>query len=447
MDSSVGLLIVSILFLSIALLGALIFVMQREKTLKAHEIQLESIFDTSPTPLLVGYWQDGDYATERVNSAWIKKFQLPEQQVAGLKAGEFSWWVSAQDRARLIDQAHAGYSVEEFNVWMRRASGEEFLGSLSSQTVVVKGRQMLVIAYDDISSNFQMQAQLREFNRTLEERVERRTFALQQANLKLEETLQVLERTQQDLIQSEKLAALGSLVAGVAHELNTPIGNALMASTTLSKDIETLDEDLSIGLKRSSLEVFLTESEQSAAILQRNLERASALINSFKQVAVDRTTSQIREFNLHQVIKEAITLLQPLLKNTQHHVLLDVPEELEVTSYPGPLGQIITNLIQNSLMHAFDKQEKGLITLKASLDEGKQRIVLTVIDDGVGMNRELQKKVFDPFFTTKIGQGGTGLGLHLVHNLVTGVLGGRIQLTSAPNQGSCFKLTFPSQHQ
>lgn len=440
-----GLLIASILFLSLALLFALVFVMQREKTLKAREIQLESIFDTSPTPLLVGYWRDGDYATERVNSAWIKKFQIKEEQVAGFKAGSFSWWVSVADRTRLIDQAHAGDSVKEFNVWMRRANGEEFLGSLSSQTQLVNGRQMLVLAYDDISSDFQMQAQLRELNRTLEERVERRTSALQQANLKLEKTLQSLEKAQQDLIQSEKLAALGSLVAGVAHELNTPIGNALMAATTLSKDVEELTEALELGLRRSILEDFLSESKQSSSILQRNLERASSLINSFRQVAVDRTTSQIRPFNLHQVITEAITLLQPLLKNTRHKILLEVPEELDVTSYPGPLGQIITNLIQNSLMHAFEKKEEGLITLKAIHNEDKQQVTLTVLDNGAGMGRDLQKKVFDPFFTTKMGQGGSGLGLHLVHNLMTGVLDGRIELTSKLEQGSCFMLTFPSQ--
>ena len=439
------LLIASILFLSTALLLALLFVMQREKTLKAREIQLEAIFDTSPTPLLVGYWLDGDYATERVNSAWIQKFQIPEKQVAGFKAGEFSWWVSAEDRARLIKQAHAGLPVEEFNVWMRQANGEEFLGSLSSQTVVVSGRQMLVIAYEDISSNYQMQAQLRELNRTLEERVERRTFDLTQANTKLEETLKSLEKAQQDLIQSEKLAALGSLVAGVAHELNTPIGNALMSSTTLGNDLENLGEALQEGLRRSSLELFLNEGGQSLAILQRNLERASGLISSFRQVAVDRTTSQLREFNLHQVLVEAITLLQPLLRNTNYQILIDVPEDLEITSYPGPLGQVITNLIQNALIHAFEKQEEGLIKLKAACKGDEQLVELSVQDNGAGMSKALQKRAFDPFFTTKIGQGGTGLGLHLVHNIVTGVLGGRIQLSSELGQGSCFILTFPSQ--
>lgn len=424
---------------------ALIYVIHREQTLKAREVQLESIFDTSPTPLLVGYWQDGDYATERVNSAWIKKFQISEQQVAGFKAGEFSWWVSAQDRARLIEQAHAGQNVAEFNVWMQRANGEEFLGSLSSQTLVVRGRQMLVIAYDDISSNFKMQAQLRELNRTLEERVTRRTNALLQANSQLEETLLSLKKAQEDLIQSEKLAALGSLVAGVAHELNTPIGNALMAATTLSNDIKELEDALQQGLRRSVLEGFIDESEESSSILQRNLERAASLISSFRQVAVDRTSSQKRTFNLHQVLLEAITLLQPQLKNTQYKLQLDVPEDLEVTSYPGPLGQIITNLIQNALIHAFEQLDEGLITLQASYDLDKKLVILTVLDNGVGMDMSLQKKVFDPFFTTKMGQGGTGLGLHLVHNLVTGVLGGRIQLTSEPDLGSCFMLTFPSQ--
>ena len=440
------LLIASILFLSSALLFALLFIQQRKKKLSVSEIQLESIFDTSPTPLLVGFWREGDYATEKVNSAWIKKFQIPQEQVAGFQAGNFSWWVSPQDRARLIQQAHAGDSIQEFTVWMRRANGEEFLGSLSSQTQVVEGRQMLVIAYDDISNNYEMQAQLRELNRTLEERVERRTFALQEANLKLEKTLQSLEKAQQDLIQSEKLAALGSLVAGVAHELNTPIGTALMSATTLSKDVELLESALKEGLRRSMFETFLAESQQTTSILQRNLERASSLISSFKQVAVDRTTSHRREFNVYQVIVEAVTLLQPLLKKTSHQLVLDVPEDLKIISYPGPLGQVITNLIQNALMHAFEKQENGLITLSVSYDAVEQLVMLAVTDNGIGMEASLQKKVFDPFFTTKMGQGGSGLGLHLVHNLVTGVLGGKIKLTSSLEKGSCFMLVFPSQH-
>lgn len=440
------LLIASILLFSSASLLVLLFIQLRKRKLSVSEIQLESIFDTSPTPLLVGFWREGDYATEKVNSAWIKKFQIPQEQVAGFQAGNFSWWVSPQDRARLIQQAHAGDSIQEFVVWMRRANGEEFLGSLSSQTQIVKDRQMLVIAYDDISNSYEMQAQLRELNRTLEERVERRTFALQEANLKLEKTLQSLEKAQQDLIQSEKLAALGSLVAGVAHELNTPIGTALMSATTLSKDVELLESALKDGLRRSDFEVFLAESQQNSAILQRNLERASSLISSFKQVAVDRTASHRREFNVYQVIVEAITLLQPLLKKTSHQLVLDVPEDLKITSYPGPLGQVITNLIQNALMHAFEKQENGLIALSVSYDVVKQLVMLTVTDNGIGMAASLQKKIFDPFFTTKMGQGGSGLGLHLVHNLVTGVLGGTIQLTSSLEQGSCFMLTFPNQH-
>lgn len=148
---------------------------------------------------------------------------------------------------------------------------------------------------------------------------------------------------------------------------------------------------------------------------------------------------------MHQVILEAITLLQPSLKNLSHQILLDIPENIEVTSYPGPLGQIITNLIQNALMHAFDNQPQGLITLQASYDQQKQLVKLSLKDNGCGMDKEIQNKAFDPFFTTKIGQGGTGLGLHLVHNLVTGVLGGRLELTSQLGEGSLFMLTFPSQ--
>lgn len=417
---------------------------RRESFFVVREAQLKAIFATSPTPLLVGFWQEGDYATSQVNQAWINKFQLRPEQVTGFKAGEFSWWVSLADRARFIQQSHEGFSVKEFHVWLRRANGEVFLGSVSSQTQWVAGRQMLVIAYDDISSTYTMQMHLQELNRELEARVMRRTQALQEANAKLEQTLQSLEIAQQDLIQSEKLAALGSLVAGVAHELSTPLGNALMAASTLNQEIVILKDELNKGLRRSSLDVFLEGGQLSASIMQRNLKRAVELINSFRQVAVDRASEQVREFNLHQVLLETLTLFQPVLRNSSCKVTLEVSSDLNLFSYPGALSQVITNLIQNALLHAFEGKEGAcLIDIKAHLNAPLQ-IELSVTDNGKGMDSDLCARVFDPFFTTKFGQGGTGLGLHLAHNLVTGVLGGRIELNSELGSGSCFTLQFPS---
>ncbi|SFX33981.1 His Kinase A (phospho-acceptor) domain-containing protein [Marinospirillum alkaliphilum DSM 21637] len=403
---------------------AMVVMERNERRLKSSQTRLQAIFATSPTPLLVGYWQGSDYATDQVNPAWERQFQIPAAKIAGLSGRDFSWWVSAQDRARFLEQAHRGEGVSQFMVWLRRMDGSHFLGSISCHTEQVRGRQMIVMAYDDVTLSYRMQQQLQELNRTLEERV---------------------ARAADELIQSEKLAALGQLVAGVAHELSTPIGNALLAASTLEAEIRQLEQAHSQGLRRSDLEQFLQEGSMNASVMQRNLERAVSLIGSFRQVAVDRTTSQVRKCSLRQVTDEALLLIQPLLKGSPHRVQVEIPEDLQLVTCPGSLTQILINLVQNALLHAFTERQSGLIRIQAySLN---QECLLVVSDDGCGISADMQQRVFEPFFTTRMGQGGSGLGLHLVHNLVTGVLEGRIRLVSEPGQGCRFELTIPGLQQ
>lgn len=321
----------------------------------------------------------------------------------------------------LIDQAHdvaEGHAPEH---WPR--SGILELNQLSA----------------DLES---MATSLQALNQKLEERVKQRTNELEQANSELTRTLNDLRQTQTELVQAEKLAALGRLVAGVAHELNTPIGNGLMAASTMSEESREFEQRLQQGIRRSDLESFIRDVVQAAEIASRNLERAAELVSSFKQVAVDQTSSQRREFNLRAVIDEILLTLRPTFKRTPYQVITDVPDNLNLDSYPGPLGQALTNLISNALQHGFSGRDHGTVSISAEKTDADW-IIIRVSDDGRGIAPELLSKVFTPFVTTRLGQGGSGLGLHIVHSVVTRVLGGNVTLESEPDQGTTFILRIP----
>jgi PAS domain S-box-containing protein len=247
---------------------------------------------------------------------------------------------------------------------------------------------------------------------------------------------------QRSLLQAEKMAALGSLIAGVAHEVNTPMGVGVTAASHLHESIRAFDARYREGsMRRNDLEEFLAVAEQSASILETNLSRASELIRSFKQVAVDQTDGEVRELGLAEYTEKILTSLRPLFKNRQVEVDLAIPPQVQVTLQAGALAQIITNLVKNSLVHAFDPQDRGQIRLSARQVDGL--IHLTYSDDGKGMTPDVARRVFDPFFTTRRGAGGSGLGMHIVFNLVTQGLHGEIRCESTPGQGTQFHLKFP----
>nr|WP_315251801.1 HAMP domain-containing sensor histidine kinase [uncultured Duganella sp.] len=251
----------------------------------------------------------------------------------------------------------------------------------------------------------------------------------------------IVKNTQAEIVKAEKMAALGSLVAGVSHELNTPVGNGLMAVSTLSEDLRNFRGKLQQGLKRSVLEEFLHSVETGADLAMRNLQRAAELVSSFKQVAADRASSQRRRFMLHQVAHETQLTLHPMLKRANCQVVVDVPETLQMDSFPGPLGQVIANLIENAVKHGLDTGG-GVITLSAR-PAGADMVTISVSDRGKGIAAELHQHVFEPFYTTRLGQGGSGLGLHIAHNIVYQILGGSMELTSAAGHGARFDLTVP----
>ncbi len=254
---------------------------------------------------------------------------------------------------------------------------------------------------------------------------------------------QALRQAQQDLIQAEKMASLGSLVAGVAHEINTPLGNTLTASSHLHDKVNDLATMLEENrLRRSDLVSFVGLLTETTRLMVTNCERAAELVQSFKQVAVDQTSGERRRFDLKGYIEEVLLSLRPQLRKTGHRIAVECPENLEVDGYPGAISQLLTNFLLNSLMHAYDPGQTGNIVIRVKV-LGGGLVELAYADDGKGIPQDLLGRVYDPFFTTRRGNGGSGLGLHIVYNLVTGTLRGQITVESEPGHGTCFTVRFP----
>jgi len=276
---------------------------------------------------------------------------------------------------------------------------------------------------------------LRALNEQLEQRVDERTQTLQQ-------TLDSLRATQNSLIQSEKLASLGALVAGIAHELNTPIGNALTSVSALQRHTREMHEQMAErgALSRHSFETYMDSTLDGCDIAQRNLDRAAWLIRNFKEVAVDLSSARRRRFDLAQTVDAVLLTLSPTLKPLPHRVSVTIPSDIELDSVPGALDQILTNLIDNALKHAFLDGQAGHIDIRLQAEDDDS-LTLEVSDDGVGIPSALLPQVFDPFVSGHFGQGSSGLGLHIAYNLATGVLGGQLQVNSTPGAGAQFLLT------
>ncbi len=264
-------------------------------------------------------------------------------------------------------------------------------------------------------------------------------IALDNAN-----TYRQLQQTQQQLVAQEKLAALGSLVAGVAHELNTPLGNSLMMASALQEQIDAFNVKLATPMQRGDLLAFLEDVQEASTVINRSILSAADLVSSFKQVAMDRTTAQRRVFDLHNTSHEIIATMTNQIKIAGHQLELSVPPDISMNSYPGPYGQVISNFINNALLHGFDGREQGKMRLSArQVVEG--RIEIRFEDNGVGISDADLKRIFDPFFTTKMGQGGNGLGLSISYNIVTSLLNGNISVYSDHENGTCFVLDLPLQ--
>jgi two-component system, NtrC family, sensor kinase len=266
---------------------------------------------------------------------------------------------------------------------------------------------------------------------------------LLQAKETAEAALLELQMTQSKLVEAEKMSSLGQLVAGMSHEIATPLGVARTAFSYHEQEIKQLHTQFLDGtLSKQQMQTFFEHIRESEQLININLQRAANLISSFKLVAADQSHDEIREIALLHYLQETLFALNPRLRQYKVALLLDCDEQLHIDSYPGAISQVITNLVMNSLLHAYSPMDNG--TIRISAQQLGDDILLTYSDDGVGMNEATRKKAFDPFFTTKRGKGGTGLGLHIIYNLIVQKLHGSISLESAPQQGCKFSMVFPA---
>lgn len=257
------------------------------------------------------------------------------------------------------------------------------------------------------------------------------------------EAYQRLQETQAQLVEREKLAALGSLVAGVAHELNTPLGNSLLIASSIEDNVQQISQKIESGpVKRSDFKNFAERCQEAVTMLLRSLNTSANLVSSFKQVAVDQASAQLRHFDLKQTTAEIIATMMNQVRHAEHQLVVDIPEKITMHSYPGPYGQVLINLLQNAMLHAFDGRKHGQMTISAQR-LGNDQVQITFKDNGVGIPEDFLHRIFEPFFTTKLGHGGSGLGLNVTYNIVTSLLGGQIFVESVMGEGTTFRLELP----
>ncbi len=412
------------------------------ESLRISEARFALLFAQSPTPMC---YADGSnqFASAQWNDAWFSAFGFDANTCQGKSGDVLNIWVNPHDRKKVLDLVKNSSDNLQMEALMRRADGAIRLMAVSTRLFLQAEFPMLVSSYVDITEREESRKKIEALNAQLETRVVERTAELQASNRELCDTVDALNQTKDQLVQSEKLAALGALVAGISHELNTPIGNGLTVASSLEHRVEKFAEMLDAGMRRSDLQSFVDETREAAEIITRNLSRAGHLVSSFKQVAVDQTSSQRRRFELASVVSEILLTLNAVIKKTQCHISVNIPANILLESYPGPLGQVLTNLINNALIHGFEPQDTGDIVIQAQMQPGGNFVELSVRDNGKGITPENQRRIFDPFFTTRLGQGGSGLGLHIVHNIVGGILGGKIKVQSQLGEGAEFRMTLP----
>lgn len=410
--------------------------------LRQRETERAGIFDTAPVAMAVVDLASGTGAIVDVNAAWCRLFGYAADEVRGRGGRDLALWQDASQREVALAQAWGERTVDT-EAWLRRADGSSVLCRITGQRLSLDGRDYMVWANEDITQTRRIERDLRDLNASLEARVDERTQALAQANAELRGTLEHLQATRSELLRAERLAALGRLVAGVAHELNTPLGNGLMAVSTLRDEAALFRTSLAQGLRRSALDGLLASVDQATAIAGRNLQRAGELVAGFKQVAADQTSEQRRTFDLDELVREIVLTLQPSFRRTVHQVVVDVTPGLQLDSYPGALGQALSNLVGNALVHAFEgRAEAGEVRIIGRA-AGQDQVSLTVADNGTGIAADQLGRIFEPFVTTRMGRGGTGLGLNIAHNAVVEILRGSLGVDSTPGRGSRFTILVP----
>ncbi len=407
-----------------------------EAALQSSSAMLSTIFEEGPLPLALVRLDNETLSL--TNRAWRQAFVRESDNPVGRSVSSIGIWREPGAWRRLLSRLQETGRVEGFEARLTRSDGHVAMFELSGRTVCVDDTDLLLTSFVDVSESRRIRFEIEALNSSLEERVQARTAELESAN-------EHLARAMTQLVQSEKLASLGGLVAGVAHELNTPLGNAVTVVGALKGRIDQFGAVLAEGaMRRSTLDAFVAGCVEAADLLERNVARAARQVAQFKQVAVDQTSERRRQFDLAGTLDEVVSALSPRLKLCRHAVELEIPAGIVLDSYPGPLEQVIGNLVDNALTHAFESGHSGTIRIRADLD-GHEGVWIEVKDDGRGMPADVAERAFDPFFTTRLGKGGSGLGLYIAYTLVAGLLGGQIHLDTAPGNGCSFRIELPLQ--
>ena len=435
--------------LTITLTAALIYFLRAnirrlqgtQTSLHESETKFMGLFQQSPTPSVLVRHTDGAFV--EVNDAWLQQFGYQRSQVIGRTGPELNMWIDPQERTEIINDLTLHGAADRHEVQQRHRNGKPIACLMSARAFQSGPDRLLIYTLIDITHQREIEQEVRDINQQLERRVHARTEKLEVANRELNTALASLKAMQSELVRSEKMAALGSLVAGIAHELNTPIGNCVTVGSTLRDQAHDLTQSFERGdMRRSMMQTFLENFMWGTEILMSSLTRASELIGSFKRVAMDQSSDQRRQFDLQVTLQEVCLTLEPMFKNTPFNLTLDLAPDIAMDSYPGALGQLITNFISNALQHGFEGRQRGHMHLRAATS-GPGQVTLYFTDDGLGMTEDTRNRVFDPFFTTKLGHGGSGLGMNIVYNIVHDVLGGGIDVQSKLGHGTHITVFLP----
>lgn len=412
--------------------------LRASEAMQASEQRFRQLFELAPIPMVL---TSAAGRLMAINRQWTQVLGYAPEEVPDMDA----WW-----RLAYPDVAYRAAVKAMWDKAIERVvhQGGELMPAVfrvqckdgQSRDMRVGGARIgdnVLTSFYDVTEQRAAQAALQGLNANLEARVAERTRALQTA-------IEDLKHAQEELVRSEKLASLGALVAGMAHELNTPIGNAVIVASTLADQRKRFEAEAAEGLRKSTLTRFMGELHEGIEVMERNLRRAAELISGFKQVAVDQSSHQRRDFELAELVRELQLTLSPTLKRNGVRLHAEVPPGLRFDSHPGPLTQVLMNVINNAVAHAFEAQADALVRLQAmAMPDG--RVQITLSDNGRGIAPEHLPRVFDPFFTTRLGKGGSGLGLHIVYSLVTELLGGTVHIDSTLGQGTTLTLNLPPQ--
>lgn len=391
------------------------------EALLASEERLRSILDALPFPVAIARCDDDRLAY--VNQQAEILFGEPSSRLLGSPIG--AHWLQPDDSDQIIQMAAREGDVQGLERYIRTASGNAFWALVSAVSMDYGSVPCTLIAFEDISARKDAEEQMRGAKETAER------------------SLRDLKSAQASLIEAEKMASLGGLVAGVAHEINTPVGIILSASSHLREKTVGFEGNLESGkLRKSDLASYVDIVKEASQLVEVNANRAADLVQSFKQVAVDQTSDERRAYELKEYIDEIIMSLRPKFKRALHSVDVACPDDLTVDGYPGALSQVLTNFVINALKHAFEPDGGGHMDIVVTREAGDM-VKLVFKDDGKGIPKTHLQKVFDPFFTTARGTGGTGLGLNIVYNVVRGKMGGDITVDSKAGEGTVFTVVFP----